>query len=147
MRSHVIRGWWKDTGRVEDLLEANRIVLTDVQRSIEGTVDSATVIEGAVSIGAGAVVERSHLRGPLVIGPNARISDSYVGPFTALAEGVTLSRCEIEHSIVLDHSEIRDIGSRIESSLIGRDVVVTASGAKPRAHRLMLGDSSRVELS
>ena len=123
VRSHVIRGWWKDTGRVEDLLEANRIVLADLERRIEGTVDAATVIEGA------------------------RITDAYIGPFTALADGVRLERCEIEHSIVLDRSEIRDLDSRIESSLIGRDVVVTASDARPRAHRLMLGDSSRVELS
>jgi glucose-1-phosphate thymidylyltransferase len=147
VRSHVIRGWWKDTGRVEDLLEANRIVLADLERRIEGTVDAATVIEGAVEIGPGTVVERSHLRGPLIIGSDARITDAYIGPFTALADGVRLERCEIEHSIVLDRSEIRDLDSRIESSLIGRDVVVTASDARPRAHRLMLGDSSRVELS
>jgi glucose-1-phosphate thymidylyltransferase len=147
VRSHVIGGWWKDTGRVEDLLEANRIVLADLERSIEGTVDSATLIEGAVKIGPGTVVERSHLRGPLVIGANARISDAYIGPFTALADGVRLERCEIEHSIVLDNSEIRDIANRIESSLIGRDVVVTTGSARPRAHRLMLGDSSRVELA
>ena len=92
-------------------------------------------------------MERSHLRGPLIIGANARISDAYIGPFTALADGVQLQRCEIEHSIVLDRSEIRDISSRIESSLIGRDVVVKSSDARPRAHRLMLGDSSRVELA
>lgn len=147
VRSHVIHGWWKDTGRVEDLLEANRIVLADLQTAIAGTVDSATVVEGSVVIGKGAVVERSHLRGPLVIGANARVSDAYVGPFTALADGVRLSMCEIEHSIVLDNSHIHDIGRRIESSLIGRDVVVTSTEVRPAAHRLMLGDSSRVELS
>ena len=147
VRSHVIRGWWKDTGRVEDLLEANRIVLADLQTRIEGTVDAQTVVEGPVHVGPGAVVERSHLRGPLVIGANARIADSYVGPFTAIAEGVTLRNCEIEHSIVLDRSEIRDISGRIESSLIGRDVVVSSTEARPSAHRLMLGDSSRMELA
>jgi glucose-1-phosphate thymidylyltransferase len=147
VRSHVIHGWWKDTGRVEDLLEANRIVLADLATRIDGTVDAATVIEGAVVIGPGAVVERSHLRGPLVIGANARVTNAYVGPFTALAEGVRLSQCEIEHSIVLDQSHIHDIGRRIESSLIGRDVVVTSTEVRPAAHRLMLGDSSRVELS
>lgn len=147
VRSHVIRGWWKDTGRVEDLLEANRIVLADLQTGIEGKVDEATVIEGAVYIGPGAVVERSHLRGPLVIGANARIADSYVGPFTALADGVHLAECEIEHSIVLDRSRIEDIPGRIESSLIGCDVVVTSTEVRPSAHRLMLGDSSRVELA
>lgn len=147
VRSHVIQGWWKDTGRVEDLLEANRIVLADLETRVAGEVDEASVIEGPVRIGPGAVVERSRLRGPLVIGANARIADSYVGPFTALSDGVKLEHCEIEHSIVLDRSEIRDIPGRIESSLIGRDVVVTASDVRPSAHRLMLGDSSRVELA
>jgi glucose-1-phosphate thymidylyltransferase len=147
VRSHVIRGWWKDTGRVEDLLEANRIVLADLQARIDGSVDAQTVIEGPVQIGAGAVIERSHLRGPLVIGADARVSDAYVGPFSAIADGVTLSECEIEHSIVLDRSEIRDIAGRIESSLIGRDVTVSSTDVRPSAHRLMLGDSSRVELA
>jgi len=147
VRSHVIQGWWKDTGRVEDLLEANRIVLADLVTRIEGSVDAASAVEGPVEIGAGTVVERSRLRGPLIIGANAKIRDSYVGPFTALADGVTLEKCEIEHSIVLDRSEMRDIPGRIESSLVGRDVVVSASEARPSAHRLMLGDSSRVELA
>ena len=147
VRSHVIRGWWKDTGRVEDLLEANRIVLADLQPSVLGSVDAATVIEGAVHVGAGTVIERSRLRGPLVIGANARVTDAYVGPFSAIGDGVQLDHCEIEHSIVLDRGEIRNIQARIESSLIGRDVVVCSSGARPSAHRLMLGDTSRLELA
>ena len=147
VRSHIIHGWWKDTGRVEDLLEANRIVLADLVTQIDGTVDAATVIEGPVKIGPGATVERSRLLGPLVIGAGVHITDSYIGPFSAIADGVKIDQCEIEHSIILDRSELRGIGGRIESSLIGRDVVVTASTSRPSAHRLMLGDSSRVELA
>ena len=147
VRSHVIGGWWKDTGRVEDLLEANRIVLAELETKIEGAVDDHTVIEGAVHIGPGTTVERSHLRGPLVIGAGAHIADAYVGPFSAIADGVHLSECEIEHSIVLARSHISNIPGRIESSLIGCDVVVTSTDARPIAHRLMLGDTSRVELS
>jgi len=147
VRSHVIHGWWKDTGRVEDLLEANRIVLADMQKCIEGEVDAATVIEGPVQIGRGTKVERSRLRGPLIIGAGAHIVDAYVGPFSAIADGVRIERCEIEHSIVLDRSHLHAIPGRIESSLIGRDVVVTASDSRPSAHRLMLGDSSRAELA
>ena len=98
-------------------------------------------------IGPGTRVERSRLRGPLVIGAGAHIADGYVGPFSAIADGVRIEHCEVEHSIVLDRSQLRDITGRIESSLIGRDVVVTASEARPSAHRLMLGDSSRVELA
>ncbi|MFM7231079.1 MAG: glucose-1-phosphate thymidylyltransferase [bacterium] len=147
VRSHVIHGWWKDTGRVEDLLEANRIVLADLVTSVEGTVDSATIIEGPVHIAPGARVERSRLRGPLVLGAGAHIVDAYVGPFSAIADGVRIEQCEVEHSIVLDRSQLLRIPGRIESSLIGRDVVVTASDARPSAHRFMLGDSSRVELA
>jgi glucose-1-phosphate thymidylyltransferase len=147
VRSHVIHGWSKDTGRVEDLLEANRIVLADIATRIEGSVDPATAIEGHVHIGPGSSVERSRLRGPLVIGAGAEIRDAYIGPFSAIADGVKITHCEVEHSIVLDRSELTEIKGRIESSLIGRDVVVTASGMRPSAHRLMLGDSSRVELA
>jgi glucose-1-phosphate thymidylyltransferase len=147
VRSHVIRGWWKDTGKVEDMLEGNRMMLGAIEGAIEGRVDAATEVEGLVRIGPGAVVERSRLRGPLAIGAGAVILDSYVGPYTSIADGVRLEHCEIENSIVLERSRIVGIAQRIESSLIGREAVVTASDAKPRAHRLMLGDSSRVELS
>ncbi len=147
VRSHVIGGWWKDTGKVEDLLEANRIVLADLETKIDGSVDEATRIEGNVCIGAGSTVLRSRLRGPLVVGANATIEDAYIGPFSAIADGVTISHSEIEHSIVLERSTISGVPHRIESSLIGRDVTVTTHATRPRAHRLMIGDSSRVELA
>ncbi len=147
VHSHVIHGWWKDTGRVEDLLEANRIVLADLVTEIHGTVDATTVIEGPVFIGPGSTVTGSRLRGPLVIGAGAHIENAYIGPFSALADGVRVEQCEVEHSIVLDRSQLLRIEGRIESSLIGRDVVVTASDSRPSAHRFMLGDSSRVELA
>jgi glucose-1-phosphate thymidylyltransferase len=147
VRSHVITGWWKDTGKVEDMLEGNRMMLGSLETDVRGTLDADSMIEGRVAIGPGTVVERSRLRGPLVIGANARIVDAYVGPFTAIADGVQLSHCEIEHSIVLERATIHDVPRRIESSLIGKEVVVCASDTRPRTHRLMLGDSSRVELS
>jgi glucose-1-phosphate thymidylyltransferase len=147
VRSHVIGGWWKDTGKVEDMLEGNRMMLGGLATSIEGAVDAASQVEGPVRIGPGATVERSRLRGPLVIGAGAVVRDSYVGPFTSLGDGVELDHCEIEHSIVLERSRLVRVPQRIESSLIGREVVVTAGQARPRAHRLMLGDSSRVELA
>jgi len=147
VRSHVIAGWWKDTGKVEDLLEANRMMLDSLATSVKGTVDKSTQVEGQVQIGPGTVIEHSRLRGPLIIGANAKIAHAYVGPYTALGDGVELQHCEIEHSIVLERSRLVDIPHRIESSLIGRDVVVCGKDSRPRAHRLMLGDSSRVELS
>ncbi len=147
VRSHVIHGWWKDTGKVEDMLEGNRVVLGGLETRIDGAVDTATVIEGRVAIEKGATVERSRLRGPLVIGAHARIVDAYIGPFTSIADGVEIVHSEIEHSIVLERSRILHVPQRIESSLIGKDVVVCASDTRPRTHRLMLGDSSRVELA
>jgi glucose-1-phosphate thymidylyltransferase len=146
VRSHVIRGWWKDTGKVEDMLEGNRMMLGGLEAQIAGQVDAASAIEGRVVIGEGTVVERTRLRGPLIIGRNARISDSYVGPFTSIGDGVVLTHSEIEHSIVLERSRIENVPHRIESSLIGKEAVVCASNTRPRTHRLVLGDSSRVEL-
>ena len=147
VRSHVIAGWWKDTGKVEDLLEANRIILEQLKGEVRGTVDAASQLEGVVRIGPGTVVEHSRLRGPLVIGAGARISHAYVGPFTAIADGVTIDHAEVEHSILLERSRLERLTARVESSLIGRDVTVCGKDGPPRAHRLMLGDSSRVELS
>jgi glucose-1-phosphate thymidylyltransferase len=147
VRSHVIGGWWKDTGKVEDLLEANRMMLGQIKTEVRGEIDADTQIEGQVQVGPGTVVSHSRLRGPLVIGAGARITNAYVGPFTAIGDGVELDHAEIEHSIVLERSVIRQLAHRVESSLIGRDVVVCGKDSRPRAHRLMLGDSSRVELS
>jgi glucose-1-phosphate thymidylyltransferase len=147
VRSHVIGGWWKDTGKVEDMLEGNRMMLGGLDPKIEGEVDAASAIEGRVTIGPGTIVERSRLRGPLAIGANARIRDAYIGPFTSIADGVEIVHSEIEHSIVLERSRILNVPQRIESSLIGKDVMVCASESRPRTHRLMLGDSSRLELA
>lgn len=147
VRSHVITGWWKDTGKVEDMLEGNRMMLGAIDTDIQGTLDAETAVEGRVVVGAGTVIERSRLRGPLIIGKNARIVDAYVGPFTSIGDAVELQHCEIEHSIVLERSKLQDVPRRIESSLIGKEVVVCGTDTRPRTHRLMLGDSSRVELS
>jgi glucose-1-phosphate thymidylyltransferase len=147
VRSHVITGWWKDTGKVDDMLEANRIILSDLEAGNAGSVDAATTIEGSVRIGAGTVVERSRIRGPVVIGSGATIRDAYLGPFTSIGDGVVIDHAEIEHSIVLERSRLERITSRVESSLIGRDAVVTSVGPRPHASRLVLGDSSRVELA
>ena len=147
VRSHVIGGWWKDTGKVEDLLEANRIVLGDLKAEILGTVDAASRVEPPVRVGPGTVIERSQLRGPLVIGAGCRIADAYLGPFTAIADGVHVLHAEIEYSIVLERSRIENVPVRIESSLIGKDALIVAGGRRPHAHRLMVGDSSRVELA
>ncbi len=143
VRSHMITGWWKDTGRLEDLLEANRQVLDSLAPAIEGTVDGASRIEGKVVVQPGAVIERSTIRGPAIIGERTRIVDSYVGPFTSIYFDCLVDSAEIENSVVLEQSSIRDL-RRIESSLIGKNVQVGRVDELPRAYRLMLGDHSRV---
>jgi glucose-1-phosphate thymidylyltransferase len=146
VRSHVITGWWKDTGKLEDILEANRMLLADVVRKIGGEVDASTRVEGQVVVGRGTKVVRSVLRGPLVIGEDCMITDAFVGPFTSISDGVTVRGSEIEHSIILKSSSILDLETRIESSLIGKDVRITRAGGRPRASRFMVGDSSEIEI-
>jgi glucose-1-phosphate thymidylyltransferase len=146
VKHHLVTGWWKDTGKLDDLLEANRMVLTRAKRSIEGDVDEASRLEGEVIIGKGTVVRDSILRGPLVIGARCTIEHSYVGPFTAIHDEGTIRNSEIEHSIVLARCVIRDIPVRIEASLIGKEVRIQRSQLKPTAYRFMVGDSSQVDV-
>jgi glucose-1-phosphate thymidylyltransferase len=141
----VIEGWWKDTGKLEDLLEANRIVLDTLEPRIDGRVEGSEVT-GRVVIEAGARVVRSVVRGPAIIGRDAVIENAYVGPFTAIGDGVRIRGSEIEHSIILEGSSVTDVEARIESSLLGRNAQVYRAAAKPRAYNLMLGDRSQVGL-
>ncbi len=144
VRPHLVNGWWKDTGKLEDMLEANRLILDTIDRRIEGTVDAESRIEGKVIIEAGATIERSVIRGPVVIGPDARIVHAYVGPFTSIGKSVEIRDSEIEHSIVLEGCAISDLTTRIEDSLIGRNVRIYRLPVKPSAYRFMLGDNSEV---
>jgi glucose-1-phosphate thymidylyltransferase len=141
---HVINGWWKDTGRLEDMLEANRIMLETLEPSTEGHVDSESRVEGIVVVEKGAEVIASNIRGPAIIGEGTRIVNSFIGPYTSVYFGVEINGSEIEHSIILENSRITDIPGRIEDSLIGQNVEVGRSPLKPHAYRLMLGDNSRV---
>lgn len=141
---HVISGWWKDTGRLEDMLEANRIVLDTLEPANHGFVDSSSEIHGKVVIEKGAEIINSVVRGPSIIGENTKVINSYIGPFTSIYYDVTIKDSEIEHSIVLEASSIIDLDARIEDSLIGKNVEVSKSPIKPKAYRLMLGDNSKV---
>jgi glucose-1-phosphate thymidylyltransferase len=144
VRPHIVDGWWKDTGKLEDMLEANRLILDMLDRRVDGTIDAASRIEGKVVIEAGAVIERSIVRGPVIIGARARIVHAYVGPFTSIMNDVEIRDAEIEHSIVLEGSVISDLQNRIEDSLIGRNVRIYREPVKPSAFRFMLGDNSEV---
>jgi glucose-1-phosphate thymidylyltransferase len=144
VRPHIVDGWWKDTGKLEDMLEANRLILDTLDRRIEGTIDAASRIEGKVVVEPGAVIERSIVRGPVIIGARARIIHAYVGPFTSIGNDVEIRDAEIEHSIVLEGSVISDLQNRVEDSLIGRNVRIYREPVKPSAFRFMLGDNSEV---
>jgi glucose-1-phosphate thymidylyltransferase len=144
VRPHLVEGWWKDTGKLEDILEANRLILDTLERKIEGRVDAESRIEGKVIVECGAVVERSVIRGPVIIGHDARIVHAYVGPFTSIGRAAEIRDSEIEHSIVLDGSVISDLANRVEDSLIGRNVKIYRLPVKPSAYRFMLGDNSEV---
>jgi glucose-1-phosphate thymidylyltransferase len=146
---HIVRGWWKDTGKLDDMLEANRIVLEglETRRGANVEVGGGSRIEGRVEIGEGAELIDSLVRGPVVIGAGTRIENAFVGPYTSIGERCTLVRCEMENSIVLSDCEIRDIPLRIDGSLIGRNVRIVKTDFKPKAYRFMLGDNSEVGIT
>jgi glucose-1-phosphate thymidylyltransferase len=145
VRCTVIQGYWKDTGNVVDMLEVNRTVLEGMDRRIDGEVDAGSETIGRVIVEEGARVVNSRIVGPVVIGAGTVVSDSYVGPFTSIAENCRITDSELEFSIVLRDSSIHGVG-RIESSLIGRHVQVTPAPSVPSAHRLVLGDHSKVQI-
>jgi len=146
VHSSVVQGWWKDTGKLEDMLEANRLVLDTLETNIEGHVDDASRIEGRVIVGPNSRIINSAIRGPVIIGRNVVIKNAFIGPYTSIQDRCHISDCEVEHSIILDESIIREIPGRLTDSLIGRKVVVEKACLKPQATRLMLGDSSWVSL-
>ena len=146
VRSSTIEGWWLDTGKKDELLDANRIVLGTIERDVQGDVDADSTVTGEVVVRPGASVVNSTVRGPAIIGANTRVVDSYIGPFTSIADDCVLERTEIEYSVVLERCTVTDI-DRIEGSLLGRDVVLQRTERRPAAHRFMLGDHSQVEIT
>jgi glucose-1-phosphate thymidylyltransferase len=140
---HIVQGWWKDTGRLDDMLEANRLVLDTMQARVEGElVDSR--VDGRVVVEPGARLERATVRGPAVIGAGAQLTDCYIGPYTAIGEDCVIERAEVEHSILLAGSSVRHLDGRMESSLLGRNVHIARGVRQPRAYRFMVGDNSEI---
>ena len=146
VRSEVVRGWWKDTGQLADMLEANRLVLEELERRIDGEVGEDCKIEGRVVVEAGAKLSGSTVRGPAVIGAGACIEGAYVGPYTSIGDGVHVRRSEVENSIVLSGSVVEDLGTRMEASLLGKEVKLTRSEGMPKTLRLLVGDKSEIKL-
>ena len=145
VESHTVGGWWKDTGQLADMLEANRLVLEDLDGNVECELVESRV-EGRVAIAADAIVERSVVRGPVVIGPGARITDSYVGPYTSIGAGCEITGSEVEHSILLAGAVLRDLDTRVEASLLGRNVRLLRDEGLPKALRMIVGDNSEIRV-
>ncbi|MGB9591701.1 MAG: glucose-1-phosphate thymidylyltransferase [Candidatus Kryptoniota bacterium] len=143
-----ITGWWKDTGKPADLLEANRLVLENMNPKTEDDVivDAGSDVAGRVILQKGCKILSSKVRGPAIIGENAIIENSYIGPFTSIGAGTIVRNSEVEYSIVLRQCRIIDAGIRIEGSLLGNDVEIIHTDGKPRVQRFMIGDQSRVEV-
>jgi glucose-1-phosphate thymidylyltransferase len=141
---YIHPGWWIDTGKMEDMLDANRLLLDTLESRIDGTVDSNSKVNGKVIIEKDAQVINSTVRGPAIIGERTRLVNAYVGPFTSIYHDCLVQDAEIEHSIVLENCKIVDVHHRIEDSLIGRSVEIVRSPIKPKAYKLVLGDHSKV---
>ena len=146
VQSHILKGWWLDTGKKDDLLEANRVVLDDLlQLSIKGDVDSKSQVAGRVEIREGAKVEGSTVRGPVSIAEGCQIRNSLIGPFTSIGAGTVIEDSSIEHSVILENSHIYRI-ERLEDSIIGSGVELQKADERFRAVKLFVGDDARIEL-
>lgn len=141
----LVEGWWKDTGRAEDILDANRLMLAALRGRVDGLVEKCELV-GEVVIEQGAEVRNSTIFGPALIGRGAKVDHAYIGPFTTLGDDVTVNDAELEYSVVGSGSSISHISTRIQASLIGEDVVLTGHDGRPSTHRLIVGDESRIEL-
>jgi glucose-1-phosphate thymidylyltransferase len=145
VESHRVTGWWKDTGQLADMLEANRLVLEDIDPRMEGElVDSR--VEGRVVIEEGARLERTLVRGPAIVGAGADLRDAYIGPYTSVGPGVVIAGSEVEHSILLAGARVRDLGTRMEASLLGRNVRLERGDGLPKTMRMIVGDNSEITI-
>jgi glucose-1-phosphate thymidylyltransferase len=145
VRTEVLTGWWIDTGKLTPLLEANRLLLETIETRVDGKVDDQSFLDGRVIVEEGALVVNSTIRGPVAIGADTTVRDSFVGPFSAIGARCVVEHSEIEHSVVMNDSRIENV-PRLEDSLIGSDTIVTRSKRKPRAVRLMVGDHCRIDV-
>jgi glucose-1-phosphate thymidylyltransferase len=145
VRAHKLTDEWVDTGRIGDMLEANRLVLEVIEKKNQGTVENSQ-LEGRVVIEEGARIINSKIRGPAIIGKRTVVENAFVGPYTAIHYDCTIRNCEIEHSIVLENSRLEDLHTRVADSLIGRNVQIKRAEGPTKTIRLMLGDFSQVGL-
>ena len=146
VRSHILTGWWLDTGKKDDLLEANRVVLDDLlKRDVRGEVDATSQIVGRVEVRQGAKIENSIIRGPVSIAEKCQVINSFIGPFTSIGAQTVVENSSVEHSVILEDCHIRSI-ERLADSIIGKNTNVTKQEQIFKALSLFLGDDAKVEL-
>ena len=147
VEANKLLGWWLDTGKKDDLLEANRIILdTSLEIALQGEIDPNSQVIGRVQIGQGSKIINSTIRGPVIIGENCHIENCFIGPYSSVANGVKLIDADIEHSVILKDATIIGIHQRIVDSVIGRRAKLEIAPQRPKALRFMIGDDSHVEL-
>lgn len=140
-----VEGWWKDTGKPEDLLEANRILLEDINREIKGKIKNS-ILRGRIIVEENTVVENSRIRGPVIIGKNCIIKESYIGPFTSINDECEIIKSEIEDSIIMEKSKIIEVDGRIEESIIGKEVMIRRGNTKRNVKKFVIGDHSIINI-
>jgi glucose-1-phosphate thymidylyltransferase len=145
VRAEMVTDWWKDTGKLEDLLEANRMMLSVLESRLDGDVDQSSRIIGQVIVERGAKISRSVVRGPAIIGEDSFVEDSVIGPDASIYFGCRVEGSQIEDSIVMERCRIEDVRGMAQS-LLGKDVEVRRGKGRPAMYRLMLGDQSQVEV-
>ena len=145
VNAEEVRGYWKDTGNAVDLLDANRLVLSRIERHILGTVENSEIV-GEVQIAAGATVKNSRLRGPISIAAGAIIEDAYVGPYTSIGENAVVQRCELEYSILMQGAKLVGIARRVDSSILGEEVSVLGEAERKNTVQFFLGDRSTIKI-
>lgn len=144
--AHVLQGWWLDTGKKDDMLEANRVVLDDlIEREITGSIDAASQVEGRVVVEQGAEIAGSQVRGPAVIGARTKVRNSFIGPYTSIGDDCLVENSCIEFSVVMEGSQIQNV-ARMDESLIGRNSKVFKDGRVKDALRLCIGDDAEVRI-
>jgi glucose-1-phosphate thymidylyltransferase len=148
VEARQIQGWWLDTGKKDDLLEANQIVLdTCLKSEILGSVDEHSQVSGRVQIGVGSRLVNCTVRGPVIIGENCHLENCFIGPYSSIADEVTMADADLEHSVILRGAKVNGIHQRIVDSVVGRRAQLKAAPKRPKALRFMIGDDSQIELA
>lgn len=145
VKSSFVKGWWKDTGKPEDIIHANRLVLDEIKDADNLGILKNSKINGRVKIGENSIIENSTIKGPAVIGKNCRVKNAYIGPYTSVGDNCQIISSEVEDSVVMEGTKIEGI-KRIVESLIGRDVKVIKNEVLPKGYKLIIGDSSQVRI-